>query len=108
MQNNSYQDKTERVISLLDGIHRAEPQPFFYTRLRARLDKNHVTIWDRVSTLLTKPVIAFTGVLMVLMLNLFAIISHTSSSSTNDQTEITSTDEYAAVSNSYYDIENKP
>ena len=106
MQNNHTPDKIEEVLNLLDGIKRAEPAPFFYTRVRARLEASRSTIWDRVSTLISRPVIAFAGVLLVLIINLFAIYSNQLSVNNNESTEVASSDDYSVVSNSFYDIEN--
>ncbi len=106
MQNNSSPDKIEEVLNILDGIKKAEPKPFFYTRVRARLEAAHFTFWDRISALISRPGIAFAGISLVLILNLFAIYSHTMSVSNNDQTDVASTEEYSVVTNSFYDIEN--
>ena len=110
MQNNSSPKKIEEVLNILDGIQRAEPQPFFYTRLKARMEAAHFSIWDtvsnRVSSLISKPLIAVAGVFLVLVLNLFAIYSHTMSTNNNDQSDVVTTEEYSVVSNPFYDIEN--
>jgi hypothetical protein len=39
MESKNLPEKIEQVLQSLDGIQRAEPMPFFYTRLHARMQK---------------------------------------------------------------------
>ena len=106
MENNSSSNKIEGILSSLDKIRRAEPQPYLYTRLRARLEAGRVTVWDRVTTIISRPVIAVGGVFLVLIINIFAIYSHNNLSGNNDQPDVASTEDYSVVSSSFYDSEN--
>ena len=106
MQNNSINNKIEEVLNSLDGINRAEANPFLYTRIKARLNSRRSSIWDKLSSLISRPVIALAGVFLILVLNLFAIYSHSITINNNEITDVTSSDEYSVVSNTYYDIEN--
>ena len=106
MKSNSSPRKIEEVLNSLTGIKRAEPQPFFYTRVRARLEAAHFSLWDKVSTLISKPSIAFMGVFLVVVINLFAIYSHNTTVSSTDLSDVASNDEYSVVNSTFYDIEN--
>jgi hypothetical protein len=39
MESKNLPEKIEQALQSLDGIQRAEPMPFFYTRLQARMQK---------------------------------------------------------------------
>lgn len=107
MRNSLSPNKIEEILNSLEDVRRAEPLPFFYTRVRAKLEAASSTIWERVSTLISKPVIALAGISFILILNLFVIYSHSISLNNNsDQADVTNTEEYSLVTNSFYDTEN--
>ena len=64
----------DRVLSSLDGMERARPQPWFYTRLKARLQKEDSTAWERISRLVSRPSVAIASLCMVLLLNVFFLL----------------------------------
>lgn len=59
----------DRVLNSLDGMERAQPQPWFYTRLKTRLSKEETTAWEYISRLLSRPVVAVTSLCLVLLMN---------------------------------------
>lgn len=48
----------ETVLNSLDGIEKAEPQPFFYTRLLARMEQVNASPWNKWMVILSKPAVA--------------------------------------------------
>ncbi|HVZ55223.1 MAG TPA: hypothetical protein VG870_01075 [Chitinophagaceae bacterium] len=77
----SRQDITKRVeqaLSGLDGIRRASPGPYFYTRLRARMEAEPPrTAWERMGMFLGRPAIALAVVLLILASNTVLLFNHT-------------------------------
>lgn len=75
------EEEVERTLQSLEGIQRAEPDPFFYTRLQARMEQKFVkkTGWQ------WRPVYAFAALALVLLLNFATIytLTHTSTQHTS-------------------------
>jgi len=44
-QDPNIQKKVEEALSSLDGIQRAQPGPYFVTRLTARLQNDKRNVW---------------------------------------------------------------
>lgn len=62
--------EVESTLSSLDGIQRAEPGDFFFTRLQARMQNTRVVdAWERFIGIVTRPSIAIAGVLLILAVN---------------------------------------
>jgi uncharacterized membrane protein YdfJ with MMPL/SSD domain len=99
------QMKVDAVMDSLSGVERAMPQPYFYTRLRARLDGKQKTVWDDISRVITRPAFAVLSLSLIILLNTFVIFSEGSTESTAESQEFAVVDEYNRTS-SYYDLEN--
>ena len=105
MLKNSRKDQIEEIICSLDNLHKVEAPAFFYTKVLSRLGRVQHSSWDIISNSLSRPIVAFACVCMIILLNLFAAISHTSNISRNS-TEVVSSDDYSQATNSFYDLEN--
>ena len=70
--DNNRNNRIEEVLGSLDGTKRAAAPDFFYTRLRARLEKgltkNNVREW------MLRPVYIVSALLLVLAVNLFVFL----------------------------------
>lgn len=67
-QNNR---KTEEILSSLDGIKRAAAPEFFYTRLKARMEKDLLPAAKKTGFL--KPAYVFPALLLILVVNAVVI-----------------------------------
>lgn len=62
--------EVESTLSSLDGIQRAEPGDFFFTRLQARMQRSGAAdAWERFLAIVTRPSVAIAGVLLILAVN---------------------------------------
>lgn len=113
MQNKPDIDKkVQELLSSLDGIKRAEPKPFFYTRLIGRLQQEKRTIWESIGSFLARPVVAVASLCFILVLNGFILFRQ--DEDTNLATQFTSSNEvgaateneYILASSSSFDYEN--
>lgn len=106
MQEN-FNKKTEEIISSLDGIKRASPLPFFFTRLEARM-QNEKEAWSKISSFLSRPVITFACILLVIVINAAVIMASQKSINTasSQNNELATADEYSQVSYSFYEYAN--
>jgi hypothetical protein len=97
------------ALDSLDGIQRAEPQPFFYTRLMGRLQRDQKTIWETMGSFLSRPVVAFAGLFLILVLNVFIVSqrdSDTNSSLPMIVEELKTDNDYVIAASSSFEYEN--
>ena len=113
MQNRPDIDKkVQEVLASLVGIQRAEPRPFFYTRLIGRLQQDKRTIWESIGSFLARPVVAVASLCIVLVLNGFILFRQDGESNFSSQVPtsnelVTATEnEYILASSSSFDYEN--
>ena len=103
------QKLVDETLDSLDGIQRAEPKPFFYTRLIGRLQRDQRTIWETMGSFLSKPLVVAAGLCVVLIMNGYILFGGNSGSPTpaNFVNETGVTDNvYIMASSSSYDYEN--
>jgi len=106
-----FKKKIEEALKSFDGIEKASPRPFFFTRLEARM-QNQKSIWEEISSFVAKPMVAFACICLVVIINAAVIFS--SSNSTNSTTnsisqqnnELATADEYNLVSCNFYEFVN--
>ncbi|MFZ9386506.1 MAG: hypothetical protein ACO25B_01370 [Chitinophagaceae bacterium] len=71
--NTEKNKRIEDILNSLDGIKRAVPSGFFYTRLKARMEKELLPVPPRSGFL--KPAYVFPVLALVLALNAFVILA---------------------------------
>lgn len=103
--------KIERALEGLDGIQRASAQPWLYSRVMGRLQREEKTVWESIGSFLSKPAVAMAGLTTILVLNLFVLFKQnslqdaTAVAGTNQGVQITDSESIIA-SNSSFDYEN--
>lgn len=99
--------KIDEVMQSLNRVEKASPSPFFFTRLEARMEREKSS-WEKISSFVAKPVVAFACICLVIMINAWVIFSsRNSQNSTEQQTsELATTDEYNLVSSTFYEFVN--
>ena len=98
--------KIEDALRSLDDIKKASPDPFFFTRLEARMHRKK-NIWVEVSSFVTRPLVVFACILLILLINAAVIFtsSNLTASSEKQNNELATVDEYSQVSSSFYEFE---
>ena len=96
--------RIDEVMESVGNLQRAMPNPFFYTRLEARLVREEKSFWESVSRLITRPAIAAIAVSLVLFLNTLVAIEGVQSEGEPEITEVASLDDLHSTT--FYDIEN--
>jgi hypothetical protein len=66
------QKEIEQTLQSLDGVQRAEANPFLFTRIKARMSKQN-SLWERVYSFVARPVIALSVLILVLSINFLAV-----------------------------------
>ena len=106
MQEN-INNKIEEALNSLDGMEQASAKPFFFTRLEARMlrEKNS---WEKISSFVARPAIAFACICAVIMINAAVIFSSQKNNtvSANQNDEIATVDEYSQVSSNFFEFVN--
>lgn len=74
-------ERIEEILNSLDGTRRAVAPDFFYTRLKARMEKGYDTPVKQSWVL--RPVYAFTALMLVLLINAAVILRGNNSAETN-------------------------
>jgi hypothetical protein len=109
-QRSDIEKRVEETLNSLDGIQRATPQPWLFTRVKARLMQEEKTAWGTMSSFLARPVITIAGLFIILTLNgilLFNQVNKKSSSALlGGQNEQVMDSESLIASSSSFDYEN--
>lgn len=102
-----FNDKVEDAMHSIDGINKASPAPFFFTRLEAGMQREK-NIWEKITSFVTQPAIAFACIFLVIMVNAFVIFSSSNLNKavTQQSNELATVDEYSQVSSTLYEFEN--
>ena len=106
--NENINKRINEAMRSLDGIEKASPRPFFFTRLEARLQRQK-SRWEVVSSFLSKPVVAIACICLIIMINAMVIFSsgNFKKNSTDQQNnELATADEYNSISAPLYEFVN--
>lgn len=90
--------KVEAVLNSLDGIEKAAPQPFFYTRLMARMEQVDESLWNKWMQLLSKPSVAVAILSLFILLNGVMLFSRSNQEEDNNS----SINDYSLAQHSTY------
>ena len=67
--------KVNETLESLEGIQRAEPAPFLYTRLKARMQREEKNIWEITGSFLARPAVSIASLVLILFINAFILIN---------------------------------
>jgi hypothetical protein len=74
------EQEIEAILNSLDRVEKASPNPFFYTRLMAKMQSSEDNIWSRILQFITKPVFAVGIALVFLLINMYILLNQYSGS----------------------------
>ncbi len=109
INKENIQQEVDKILESLDGINRAAANPFLFTRIRARMNKQ--SGWEKVTFLLSRPVIAFAILVAVVGINALAVFGTKDQELSQEKGSLAITDiaeEYNMVANNNYYYENIP
>jgi hypothetical protein len=104
--------KVKEVLDSLDGIQKAEAQPYFFTRVKARLARDEKNIWELAGSFLARPAVAIAGLCVILTINVFILVQKETTTSpgyvseNNTQSQLQEDDNIFAAANNTYEYEN--
>jgi hypothetical protein len=99
--------KIDETMQSLDGIEKASPRPFFFTRLEARMQRGK-NKWEIISSFVARPAIVIASMCLIIIINATVIFSSSSFTGSSDKqsNEIGTADEYNSVSAPLYEYVN--
>jgi hypothetical protein len=110
MKQRSELDRSvDRTLESLDGIERASPAPWLFTRVKARLTREDRTTWSMMSTFLSRPAVTIAGLCLILVLNAALLLNKGRSGNTEVpvvHAEQVMESESLIASSSSFDYEN--
>lgn len=109
MKNAEQMNKLiEDALNSVDELRPAEPRPFLLTRINARMSREPETAWEKASWFIGRPAVAFTGLCMILLINVMVIMFNNSSGSAalTEQVAQNPADEFSYTVATIYDTEN--
>jgi hypothetical protein len=78
-QRDNIPKKVDEALNSLEGIRPASVQPYFYTRVIARLEKTRGA-WENITSFISKPAMTLATVCVVILLNMAVIYKNYASS----------------------------
>ena len=105
-EKKDIESRIEETLNSLDGIRRAEANPFLFTRIQARLDRSR-SGFERVAQIAGKPAFAFLLLLIVVGSNVAVMWKGSAEASAvkREQTQFAVADEYHLDVPALYDYE---
>lgn len=95
--NTANNKQTEEILDSLDGLKRASAPDFFYTRLRARMERGLEPVMTRKRILY--PVYALAAVVLVMLVN--AVILYSRQDANTTDTAVNETDNLQSIAAEY-------
>jgi hypothetical protein len=110
-ERHDIEQRIGRALESLDGLKRAQPAPWFYTRLRARLERDEpVTVWEHIGSFLSRPAVVVAGLCVILVANVTILLKQPAATTTGPntvaQSETVVESESLIASSSSFDYEN--
>jgi hypothetical protein len=96
----------EEAMNSVDGVEKASPAAFLLTRINARLEQSRDTVWERILWFIGKPVVAVSGLCLLLLVNAAVILNQPEETPGITEQVQNVTDEYSTTIATIYDNEN--
>lgn len=109
MKKQDIEQEIEKTMQCLDGIKRAEANPFLYTRIKARMQQD--SRWEKVISFITRPAVVFTALIILIVINGITFLNSADEKNATENESFATTDfdeEYNLVTTINYDYENNP
>ena len=103
-KKNFSDQELEVILNSLDGVQKASPEPFFYTRLMSRMQSTEDNGWVRVLKFVSRPAFALGTAVVFLLINGYILFSqYNSTTEPADESTQALAVEYTSLTTSFYD-----
>lgn len=107
MNNDQINKLVEDTLNSLDGMQRANPKPYLFTRLTAKMQRSNDGAWDNALRFISRPAVAMACVLLVVAINVMVFtIHHQNTATAGGEDPIAAIDGYNGTVSLLRDIEN--
>ena len=109
INKENIQHEVETTLRSLDGISRAEANPFLFTRIKARMQRE--SRWEKLVSFISRPAVVLAALIMVMAVNGWSLLNQPADDVAAERTSMAASDfddEYDLVSSINYDYENTP
>jgi hypothetical protein len=99
------QHKVEETLNSIDGVKQALANPYLFTRIKAKLDREKKGFWIRAFSFISRPAIVVTAIVIVIFINAAVFLEFRSETGQQapDENEQVFANEYNLSSNTIYD-----
>lgn len=74
MKQKQHIDKqVEDTLNSLDGLHKASPGHYFFTRVHAHLNRKQKDVWEQTLSFLLRPAVLAASVLAIILVDIIAL-----------------------------------
>src|SRR3954462_13556809 len=103
--------RMEEILQSLDGMSKAAPQPWFYTRVKARLQGEEKTGWTAIGSFLARPAVAISGLCLILIINAVLLLeedggSAVATNTAQQESQLVTDKDATVASSSSFDYES--
>jgi hypothetical protein len=99
------EQEVNKTLDSLEGLKKAEANPWLFTRIKARLEREEKSVWSKAISFIGKPAIAIAAILLVVIINASVIVKSSSgpTQSTGQDPEQLFASEYNLSDTTIYD-----
>jgi hypothetical protein len=95
----------DAILSSLDGIKKATPEAFLFTRIMARIQRSDDNAWARVLKFVSKPAFALVIAIIFLFINGYILVGQFRNTvEPAEESTQSMAMEYTSLSTPYYDV----
>jgi len=105
-RSSEIDQKVNAAFESLDSIEKADPGPYFFTRLMARMKNNETGAWDHLIGFVTRPAFVLASLTIILFVNMMAALHETKKPNFSESVMQSYSDDYRMNTTSLYDYEN--
>jgi len=106
---NNIQKEVEKTLQSIDQISRAAANPFLFTRIKAKMQRES-NVWERIVSFVTKPAIAVVVLVVIFVTNGWFVLQAQHQRVTSDSSQVATaydvSAEYSMFTTTNYELEN--
>jgi hypothetical protein len=106
MNTHDSERNIERILDSLEGLQRATPRPYFFTRIKARLEKRE-NGWSGITHFISRPAYALAMVVFVIGINVWIVYQRDDNMTANNAAQVATElpEEYNLAVNTFYNYD---
>jgi len=103
------QEEVEKTLESLNGIQKVSASPYLFTRVKARVESEEISFWNRALTLISRPSVAVPAIVFTILINtaIFFEFRSEKAQSPQDEEQVFA-NEYNLTDNTIYESTIEP